>query len=363
MSRFGIQLICIGTSKDNLQPLAGVNVQIQDTTLGAATDEDGYYKITKIPVGLYTIKISYMGYETQIIPNITIKTNKAAYVNSRLSVETLESEAIMVTTGYFDQTDDAPVSMQSISYEEVRRAAGSSEDVCRMLQNFAGVNLTSDDRNDLIIRGGSPTEVLYTVDQIEIPNPNHFGTQGATGGPITMLNNEFIDKVRFMSGAFNATYGHKLSGSMDIELREGNREGYNGKIDLGISGAGRFIEGPVNNGKGSFLFGVHRSYLDLFENMLDYGGIPVYSNAQGKAVYDFTNNQQFELLFIGGDDYIDMKHEIEIDDYSVGTIDTVTYSDIDFRSRQFTLGVTLRSIWNKNFYTYLIASHSYNKFY
>ena len=349
--------------KDNLQPLAGVNVEIQDTTMGAATDMDGYYKIEKIPVGLYTLKITYVGFETQIIPNITVKTNKPAYVNTELSVQAIESEAITVSTGYFEQIEDAPVSVQSLSYEEVRRAAGSSEDVSRMLQNFAGVNLTSDDRNDLVIRGGSPTEVLYTIDQIEIPNPNHFGTQGATGGPITMINNEFIDKVQFMSGAFNATYGHKLSGSMDIQMREGNRSGYNGKLDLGIGGAGGFIEGPLNNGKGSFLFGVHRSYLDLFKDMYDYGGVPVYSNAQGKVVYDFNNNHKFAFLFIGGNDYIDMEHEVDTDDYQIGQRDTVAYSDIDFRSRQYTVGWTLRSIWTNNFYTYLIASHSYNRFY
>jgi hypothetical protein len=349
--------------KDNLLPLAGVNVEIQDTTMGAATDMDGYYKIEKIPVGIYTLKFTYVGFETQIIPNITVKTNKPAYVNAELSVQAIESEAITVTTGYFEQPDDAPVSVQSLSYEEVRRSAGSSEDVSRMLQNFAGVNLTADDRNDLVIRGGSPTEVLYTIDHIEIPNPNHFGTQGATGGPITMINNEFIDHVQFMSGAFNATYGHKLSGSMDIQMREGDRSRYNGKINLGVDGAGGFVEGPLNSGKGSFLIGVHRSYLDLFEDMYSYGGVPVYSNAQGKFVYDFSNNQQLSFLFIGGDDYIEMEHEVDKDDYPIGQRDTVTYSDIDFKSRQYTVGGTLRSIWTDNFYTYLIASHSYNRFY
>jgi hypothetical protein len=349
--------------KDNLLPLAGVNVEIQDTTMGAATDRDGYFKIEKIPVGIYALKITYVGFETKIVPNVTIKTNKPAYVNAELSVQAIESEAITVTTGYFEQPDDAPVSVQSLSYEEVRRSAESSEDVSRMLQNFAGVNLTSDDRNDLVIRSGSPTEVLYTIDQIEIPNPNHFGTQGATGGPITMINNEFIDKVQFMSGAFNATYGHKLSGSMDIQMREGNRSGYNGKINLGVDGAGGFVEGPLNCGKGSFLIGVHRSYLDLFEDMYSYGGVPVYSNAQGKLAYDFSNNQQLALLFIGGDDYIEMEHEVDKDDYSIGQRDTITYSDIDYKSRQYTVGGSLRSIWAENFYTYLIASHSYNRFY
>lgn len=349
--------------KSNLQPLIGVNVEIQDTTIGAVTDMDGYYKIEKIPVGIYIIKISYIGFETRIIPNVMIKTNKPAYVNAEMTEQVIESETITVTTGYFEQPEDAPVSVQSLSYEEIRRAAGSYEDVSRMLQNFPGVNLTSDDRNDLVIRGGSPSEVLFTLDEIEIPNPNHFGTQGATGGPVTMLSNEFVEKIQFMSGAFNATYGHKLSGSMDIQMREGNREGFSGKIDLGVSGAGGFIEGPLNNKKGSYLFGIHRSYLDLFEGVLDYGGLPVYTNAQGKLVYDFNNNQQFNFLFIGGDDYIEMDHEVDVDDYTLAQTDTVTYSDVDFRSRQYTVGATLRSILGENFYTYLIASHSYNHFY
>ena len=106
--------------KDNLLPLAGVNIEIQDTTMGAATDMDGYFKISKIPVGIYTLRITYVGFETKIIPNVTIKTNKPAYVNAELSVQAIESDAITVTTGYFEQPDDAPVSVQSLSYEEVR---------------------------------------------------------------------------------------------------------------------------------------------------------------------------------------------------------------------------------------------------
>ncbi len=351
------------TDGQTLQPLVGVNVILKNSKTGAATDSDGRYVIKDLQVGVYTLEFSYIGYEKKTIPDVFIKTGKPVFVNTELNMQIIEGQEITVSAGYFEEPGDRPVSVHNLGYEEIRRSPGAREDVSRMLQNLPGVSPSTDDRNDLIIRGGSPTEVLYVIDNTDIPNPNHFGTQGATGGPVSMINTEFVEDMTFMAGGFPASYGDKVSGVMDISLREGNRYGYNGKFDLSFAGVGGYFEGPINNGKGSFLLGVHRSFLDFLSGVMDYGGVPIYSNLQGKMVYDLNPKHQWSMLFIGGDDRIDLESDIEVDDFIIGQVDTVEYEHTDFRSRQFSLGTNLRSFWSKTFYTNVNLSHTYNRFF
>ncbi len=344
-------------------PLQDANVMIKETVWGAATDKNGYYIINNIPVGIYNISFSYVGYNKIMVTDVVVKSGKIITVNADLKLNVAEGEIVTVTAGYFQKPDDAPVSVSSLNHEEIRRSPGAREDVSRMIQNFAGVNPGSDDRNDLIIRGGSPTEVLFVIDNIDIPNPNHFATQGATGGPISLINMEFIENVKFMAGGFTAPYGHKLSGAVDIKLREGSRNEYNGKLDLSFGGAGGYLEGPVNNGRGSFLIGAHRSYLDLFKSVLNYDGVPIYSNIQGKAVYDLNRNNRISLIVMGGTDKIEIIEDNDADDFRAGVVDTVEYDDpTDFRSEQLTGGVNLRTFWNKNLYSNLSVSFSHYGF-
>ncbi len=349
--------------KTSQQPLMGVNVIVKDTELGAATDMNGEYIIEVMNVGGYTLEFSFIGYQKKAMPDVFVKSNKIVYANTELTQEVLQGETITVSAGYFEESEESPVSVQTLSYEEIRRSPGTREDVSRMLQNLPGVNPSNDDRNDLIIRGGSPTEVLYILDHIEIPNPNHFGTQGATGGPVSMINTEFVEDMKFMAGGFIPEYGHKLSGVMDIRLREGNRHGYNGKLDLNFGGAGGYFEGPIKNGRGSFLLGVHRSFLDILEGILDYGGVPIYSNIQGKIVYDLNPRHQWSMLWLGGDDRIFIDDEVDMYDFRMGIVDTVDYQPVEFKSRQFTVGSNLRSFWHEKFYTNLNVSHTYNRFF
>jgi len=348
---------------DNQQALPGVNVILQGTELGAATDPNGNFLIRKVPVGPYSVLFSFIGFEKKILTDVFVKSNKNTHLSVKLAWKVIAGEEISVMAGYFEQPEDRPVSIQTLSYEEIRRSPGAREDVSRMIQNLPGVNPTSDDRNDLVVRGGSPSEVLFRIDHFDIPNPNHFGTQGATGGPISMINTEFVDNLKFMAGGFTAPYGHKLSGAMDVQFREGNREGYNSKIDLNFGGVGGYFEGPLQSAKGSFLIGAHRSFLDFLESMLNTGGVPIYSNLQGKVIYDFNPDHQFELLGVGGDDRIEFDDEFDIDDFKIGEPDTVDYGHVVFKSRQFTLGTSLRSFWSKNFYTIFSLSQAYNSFF
>lgn len=344
------------------QALPGVNIIVMGTDFGAASDENGEYFLSGIPAGYYAVRFSFIGFEPKVVTDIFIRGNKAVYVNIELNSQPIEQGEVTVTSGYFEHPSDAPLSLQSLNFEEIRRAPGAREDVSRMIQNFPGVSMTQDDRNDLIVRGGSPSEVLFMIDGIEVPNPNHFGTQGSTGGPISMINSEFIDNAKFYLGGFNASYGDKISGVMDINYREGIRNGISGKVDLNFGGAGGYFEGGFDEGKGSILIGAHRSFLDLLESVFDIGGVPIYNNVQTKIAYDINNTHKVSFLFLGADDKIDIDKEIDRNDFHAGVTDTAVYYDVKFKSQQLTGGINLRSFWDNNFYTDFIVSHSYNKF-
>jgi hypothetical protein len=354
-----------GTVVDNesRRPVPGASVLLKDTPLGAAADTAGNYFIPSVPVGSYRVEFVCIGYEKRTVTDVIVKSNRTAFVNTDMTVKAVQGQAVNVSAGYFKTSAAEPVSIQSLSYEEIRRAPGAREDVSRMLQNLPGVNPTSDDRNDLVIRGGSPTEVLFLMDRIEIPNPNHFGTQGATGGPISMINTEFVENMTFMSGGFTSEYGGRVSGAMDIRLREGNRFAFNGKADLYFGGAGGYLEGPLGKGRGSFLVGMHRSFLDFLTHVMNYGGTPIYSNTQGKVVYDLDSRNRVSFQWLGGDDRINIGYEVDKNDFTVGRPDTADYQKIDFRSRQLTAGIHWRSFWADNFYTQVTLSHSYNRFF
>lgn len=347
------------------QPLVGVNVIVRDTNNGAATDAAGSYFIASLPVGAYSLVFSMIGYEQRVVTDVLVKSNKTTLVSARLREQILASgqEVVVTAASYFAKEDDAPASLYSLNYEEVRRSPGTREDVSRMIQNLPGVSATTDDRNDLVIRGGSPSEVLFLIDNIEIPNPNHFGTQGATGGPISMVNNEFIESVNFMAGGFPAKFGNKLSGVLDIKFREPSDRSTSGKIDLNFAGAGGNLEGALKNERGSWLLAVHRSYLDFMESVLALGGVPIYSNFQGKLVYKLTDRTKLSLLGIGGIDRITIEPEPDIADYAPGETDSTDVAHVVNRTNQYVLGANLATVWNRHVLSNFIVSHSYNKFY
>lgn len=347
------------------EPLAGVNVLLQGTNRGAATDGRGEYVIPNLNVGGYTLVFSLIGYEKHVVTDVMVKSNKTAYVSARLREQAIASreEIVVTAASFFNKENDTPVSARSLNYEEVRRSPGAREDVSRMIQNLPGVTPTTDDRNDLVVRGGSPSEVLFLIDNIEIPNPNHFGTQGATGGPISMVNNELIDAVNFMAGGFPSRYGNKLSGVLDIKFREGNGQGVNGKFDLNFAGAGGIFEGPVKKSQGSWLASFHRSYLDFLESALKIGGLPIYSNFQAKLAYNLSSDAKLSLIGIGGVDQIEIDVEPDRDDYTPGETDTSEITHIINKTNQYTAGANLAKIWSPKLLSNFTLSHSYNKFF
>ena len=272
------------------QPLAGAAVVVLDRGLATVTGAEGRFTLIGVPAGLHRVQIVLIGYESAILHDVVVRPNRV----TPLAVELDETaptvrEVIEVTADYFSAEEEAAVSTVSFRFEEIRRAPGSAGDVSRMLQVLPSVGMATDQRNDLIVRGGSPGEHLTVVDNIEVPNINHFPTQGASGGVIGLLNTDLIADVSFSAGGFGVEHGDRLSSVMVVTQREGNRSELDGEISTSMAGAGLLLEGPLARGRGSWALSARRSYLELIAGAIGTGGaVPRYSDVQGMATFDVS---------------------------------------------------------------------------
>jgi len=278
-------IVGVVIDKETQAPLIGVNIVIHGTDRGAATDLDGRYHIRNIPVGTYNLTFQMMGYEKLEKLNIPVSPDRISQMDVSLGISSIAGEEVIVTATAFVKARDAVVSDRNIDYTELVRDPGGAMDVQRMMQALPAVVSGADQENEIIVRGGEPAENLFLMDNIEIPNPNHFGYQGTGGGPIAIIGPLFIQEVDFYAGAFPARYGSKASSVMDIRLKEGNRERFHMDMDMGMSGIGLFAEGPLANGNVSYMLGFHKSYLDLIIKSFGMTAVPTYYSLQGKVVW------------------------------------------------------------------------------
>ncbi len=330
-----------------MQPLVGANVVIPGTGFGAATDTRGNFNIDNIPVGSYHVKAMMMGYEPEIKLNVHVVPGRQTILTFDLPLAVLEMQSIEVTRSYFKKEPDVVTSTRTVDYEEIRSDPGGVYDIQRMMQTLPAVVSASDQDNEIIVRGGAPGENLFIMDHIEIPNPNHFGYQGAGGGPVNMINTEFVDQVDLVAGAFPAKYGGKASSVMDIRLRDGSREQYNFDLDMNMAGFGINSEGPIAKGRGSFLASIKLSYLDLVIGSVGMTAVPHYWSTQGKLVFDLNERQQLIANVIYGHDKIDITGEPSPQSRGAENVDVLGY--------EYAAGLTLKSLWTKSTYSLLTA--------
>jgi len=335
-------------------PLPGVSVFILGAEMGTSSNVDGYFTVKKIPVGNYSLKFSLIGYESLIKTDIIVRSKRITNLVTQLKISAVETSDINVFSGYFSRVEDQSTSAINYSSEEIRRAPGSAGDVCRIISILPSISKTNDQMNSLVVRGGSSAENSFFIDNIEISNINHYPTQGATGGPISLLNVDFIQDVNFSAGGFSAIYGDRLSSVMDITFREGNRDEFDGQLDFGFAGLGVTAEGPLFKNKGSWIFSARRSYLDLLVDAIGTGVAPKYSDYQGKLVFDLSSNDKITALEILGVDYISFKKDQSIEDgrSNYGSFDAI----------ENTSGINWRHIWGKNGYSNTAISHSFTKY-
>lgn len=302
---------------DSKSPLIGVTLFIEGSQpiIGTITDNAGYFEFREIPIGRYNIGISYLGYKDRIIPNLLLVAGKEAYLNVELeeSVEHLDEVVVAARKHKGEAMNDmATVSARSISVEETQRFAGSFNDPSRLVSSYAGVMGDPDGNNNILVRGNSPRGIQWRLEGVDVPNPNHFANEGATGGPISILNNTTLGNCDFFTGAFPADYGDAYSGVFDVHLRKGNNKNGEYAIQVGVIGADLTAEGPVAGTQASYLVNYRYSSLDL----LTRAGIKVVGDAVPKF-QDMTLNVyipsaragSFQIFGIGGLSTISFEEE------------------------------------------------------
>ncbi|MCA0374026.1 MAG: TonB-dependent receptor [Gemmatimonadetes bacterium] len=289
-------------------PLAGAIVTLADPAAAAAgtgatttrTDSSGRFTLRDVPVGIARLTVRLVGYTAAIRGDIAISPFKPAEVTITLEPARVQLEQVTVRPDAFPAVPAAstPVSTQRYDAEEVRRQPGAQEDVLRAISIAPGVGVTSPARNDLVVRGGAPAENLFVIDNIEVPNINHFGSQGSTGGPISLINVRFVENAAISAGGYGVRLGDRTSSATTITLREGNRERVAGEVNVAATQVGAVIEGPISR-NATFLANVRQSYLDLLFKAIGLSFIPSYTDATAKLAWRPTARDALSFLVIG----------------------------------------------------------------
>lgn len=353
------------TDKQSQFPIPGAKVIVLETNplLGGISDIDGSFEIKNVPVGRLTVQVKFAGYETAVLQNLELKSGKELVINIGLeeSMEVLEKVDVVYKEDKKEAINKmASVSARTISTEEAGKFAGTLNDPARMAQNYAGVSGVSDDRNDIIIRGNSPLGVLWRMEGIDIPSPNHFATLGTTGGPISMLNINNLSNSDFYTSAWSADYGNALSGVFDLRLRNGNNAKREYLAQVGFNGFEFGAEGPFSKkSRASYLVNYRYSTLGVMSALgIDLGvgaAVPQYQDLTFKMNFPTQKLGKFTLWGIGGMSYIEFEATGEPDS-------TNLYNDPNeqttFGSKTGVIGASHKYFFNKNTFSELILAAS-----
>lgn len=290
-------------------PVIGATVQLQitDQIIGAVTNEDGKFTIQDVPLGRHTLVIRYIGYTETVLSNILVTSGKEVVLNISIQEQVTQLNEVVARANKKKQPVNGMYggSIRLLSIEEMARFSGSFNDPARMAQNYAGVSGATDDRNDIIVRGNSPIGVLWRMEGIDIPSPNHWSVLGTTGGPVSMLNANNLSNSDFLSGAFSAEYSNATAAVFDLKLRNGNTEKYEFLGQVGFNGFELGAEGPISIGRdASFIANARYSTLDVFNQLgINFGtgsAIPRYKDATFKVNVPTDKSGAFSLWGIGG---------------------------------------------------------------
>lgn len=281
-------------NKNTNDPIPYANVMILGSTLGSSTDDKGFFEIKDVPVGFVRIVVSVVGYKYVISDELQVFNNHSAYTVIKMEEapkDLLEVNIVAVK----EKSKESPISLRTISLQEIEKSPGSNRDVSKAVQNLPGVAAGAVNRNDLIVRGGGPSENVFFLDDVEIPIINHFATQGASGGAVGILNPDFVRQVDFLSGAFPSNRGGALSSVMNIKQKEGSRDKMHFKGSIGASDLALTFDLPIKDN--NLLFSYRRSYLQFLFTALGLPFLPSYDDIQFR--YKWNINQKNEILFLG----------------------------------------------------------------
>ena len=295
-----------GTVKDatNNETIPFANVFIEQINLGVVSDLEGNYKLENLKPGLYNLKCSFVGYEPITISEIIVNPNKPTILDIKLIESSTSLDVVEITASPFQKSEESPVSKRSINATEIYRNPGGNRDISKVITSLPGVASTVSFRNDIIIRGGAPNENRFYLDGIEIPNINHFATQGSSGGPVGMINVNFIREVDLYSGAFPANRGNTLSSVLEFKQIDGNPDRIATTLTVGSSDFGITLDGPMSDNT-TFVFSARRSYLQLLFSAIGLPFLPTYNDSQFKIKTKLDDKNQITFIGLGAiDDFV-----------------------------------------------------------
>ena len=292
----------------NNEPIPFAGVVIYGTTIGAVSDLDGRFLFTGVEPGFIKLQASSVGFEPAISEDFQVTNANKAFVEIPMQELSVQLAAVTVKASPFRKQEESPVSLKIIEISEIEKNPGGNRDISKVIQSFPGVSTTVSFRNDLIVRGGGPSENRFYLDGIEIPNLNHFATQGSSGGSVGIINVDFIREVKYYSGAFPASRGNALSSVFDFTQLDGNKDKIKFKGSFGASDLALTLDGPVTDNT-TFIVSARRSYLKFLFSLLELPFSPTYNDFQFKVKTRLNDKNEISLIGIGALDQFKLNLE------------------------------------------------------
>jgi uncharacterized protein (DUF736 family) len=337
------------TDAQSGEPLVGVTIQVVEPNLGTATNSSGFYNFKDVPAGTYSVQASYVGYETLVKYNVVVRSGGTPDLNFALKESQTQLEDVVVTVNPFDKLQETPLSIQRLSAEEIATYPGGNNDIAKVVQSLPGVaSSVGGFRNDVIIRGGAPNENVYYLDGVEIPNINHFATQGSAGGPVGLLNVSFFEGVTLSTSAFTGRYDNVLSGVLQFDQRNGNDRNFRTNVRVSSSEAALTLEGPLfrkdrQASNTSFIASFRRSYLQFLFRVIGLPFLPDYWDYQYKVSHKLNEHNDLILTGVGSIDNFSVNIPAELDSEQQAALDQVPV----IKQRTNTVGATWRRRFKK----------------
>lgn len=343
------------TDATNNETILFANIQVLDTEIGTTTDENGNFIIENISPGVYNIQFTYVGYRDKILYEVAVKSSRPTMLEVKMESTNLKLEEVVVRASPFKKTEESPVSLRNIGITEIKRNPGGNRDISKVVQNLPGVTSTASFRNDLIIRGGAPNENRFYLDDVEVPNINHFATQGASGGPVGLINVDFIKEVDFYSGAFPANRGNTMSSVFNFKQKDGRDDRLGFTATVGASDLGLTMEGPLGD-KTTFLLSARRSYLQFLFKAIGLPFLPTYNDFQAKVKFKPNNRSELTFIGLGAIDDFELNldaNETESQRYQLGFLPVNTQWN-------YTNGLVYKRYQDNGYWTFVVSRNMLN---
>jgi len=321
------------------EALPSVNIIIKGTTIGVTTKDDGTFEVPNTPLGYIKLQASYLGYKTVLSSDYLVTKEKTPYVFIELEEESSSLDEIVIKKKLFKRSIESPLSLRSLGVAEIEKIPGGNRDILKVLQSLPGVASNPGFRNDIIIRGGAPSENKFYLDGIEVPVINHFQTQGATGGPVGIVNTDLIRNVDFYSSAFPVNRGNTLSSLIEFKQKVGNPNKLNARVTLGTSDAGVTLDGPLSD-KTTFIASIRQSYLQILFKLIKLPFLPTYNDFQFNIKTNLEDNNELSIIGIGAIDKFVLNNDV-----NKNIVDQETIN----RNRYLLANIPEQNQWNYTF--------------